>query len=70
MGREREFVYETVYTVYATDPVDAKALVVNTENPELVSVCVEKVGKGQFIYSGTEEIRILIDPLKYAGLSA
>ncbi len=70
MGQEREFVYETVYTVYATDLVDAKALVENADNPELVSVCVAKVGKGQFIYSATEETRILIDTLKYAGLAA
>ena len=69
MGKERSFQKKILYSVYASDLIDAVPLVVNADKKGMALACVAKYGKGQFIYFGGEDHQIFMDIMKKCGLS-
>ena len=64
----KEFEKEYLYTEYATDLVDAEALLVNKDKPGMALATMSKSGKGLFLFYGAEDVDIVKDILKTAGL--
>lgn len=65
---EKELEVTRLYTEYATDLMDAEALLVNKDKPGIALATIAKSGKGQFLFFGSEDNGIFKDILKVAGL--
>ncbi|OQA82357.1 MAG: hypothetical protein BWY31_03233 [Lentisphaerae bacterium ADurb.Bin242] len=65
----KEVEQSLLYTEYATDLVDAEALLVNKDKPGMALATISRSGKGQFLFYGAENIDIVKDILKVAGFA-